>query len=133
MKDSNIFIILIVIYIVAIIFDMLTKFRICLGNKPQILPLLLFHRILWVFLFFGWIFNNKYIIIVYLVFNITLQIHWLLNSNECILTQFERQICDFPADSYSDYFYDLFKGNISLGYGIVQAIFCSIVIYKLFT
>ena len=109
---------------------MLTKFRICLGNKPQILPLLLFHRILWVFLFFGWIFNNKYIIIVYLVFNITLQIHWLLNSNECILTPFERQICDFPADSYSDYFYDLFKGNISLGYGIVQAIFCSIVIYK---
>lgn len=132
MKDFSKFLILVVIFIFTTIYDTQTRFKMCLQtNTSEILPILLFHRMLWVFLFFGWVFLNKYILVIYLLFNISLQIHWLYNSNECIITQIERKICNFPANSYSDYFYNLFQNNISLYYGLIQVVFCGIVVYKL--
>ena len=123
--------VVIIIYILTSIYDMNTRFKTCLKGNIKILPVLLFHRLLWVFLFFGWIFDSKFILIIYLLFNIGLQIHWLFNNNECVITQIERKMCKLPADSYSDYFYNLFGKNISLYYGVVQLIFCTIVVWKL--
>ena len=130
----NNLIVLLCVWIMASIFDMFTRFKNCLcSGKIEILPVLLFHRLLWIFMFFGWLFNDKFVLILYLGFLIIIQLHWFFNNNKCIITEIEINICDLPEDSYSDYFYNFFKQNLSLYYGIFQLILGSIAIYKLCT
>lgn len=111
---------------------MFTRFKNCLCEKKvEIIPILLFHRLLWVFLFFGWMFDDKLILGVYLIFILSLQTHWMFNKNQCFITQIERNICNLPENSYSDYLFNFFDTDISFYYGLIQIITCSIVVYKL--
>ena len=57
-------------------------------------------------MFFGWMFDDKSILVSYVIFLMLLRVHWIFNNNECVVTQIERNICQFPEDSYSDYLYN---------------------------
>ena len=97
------------IWIITSVYDMCTRFKTCLCNgKIEILPILFIHRLMFVFLYFGWLFDDKLILGLYLLFMISLQVHWLFNDNQCIITQIERSICDLPKNSYSDYVFVFF-------------------------
>jgi hypothetical protein len=50
----------------------------------------LLHFFITIFTFFGILLPNKYIK-YYILFIIILQIHWLTNNNECIITQIEQK------------------------------------------
>ena len=111
---------------------MFTRFKTCLCEKFEILPILLIHRFIWVLMFFGWMFNDKSILVSYVIFLMLLRVHWIFNNNECVVTQIERNICQFPEDSYSDYFYNFCdKENIDFYYGSIQLFICLVVFHKL--
>jgi len=95
------------------IFDMFTRFKNCLrGKKIEIIPILFFSQTfvgIFILLFFGWMFDDKMILSVYLIFILSLQTHWIFNKNQCFITQIERNICNLSENSYGDYLFDFFR------------------------
>ena len=77
-----------------------TKIMNCFKNqsvikKIIILLITLIHIIVVLFLFFGWLFFNKKILLVYLIFQLLIIIHWIINEWKCKLSQIVNNICKF--------------------------------------
>jgi hypothetical protein len=64
-------------------------------NKIIILLITLIHIVVVLFLFCGWLFFNKKILLVYLVFQLCLMLHWITNEWKCKLSQIVNNICKF--------------------------------------
>ena len=47
------------------------------------------------FLFFGWLFFNKKLLLVYLIVQLCLILHWITNDWKCKLSQFVNKICNY--------------------------------------
>jgi len=122
---------LIIFYIVTIIFliiDVNGKYKTCIDNKPmKILPVIILHRIIFVFMYLGWIFNNKIILYGYLVFMLILLIHWSMNNWKCCLTQYENSVCDFSKNSQ----YDILLQNLSYKSKVFVSILTKILLISL--
>lgn len=134
-ETEKLYILLIIIFLTSA-YDIRTRFKDCLDTyrdrRFTVITVIILHRVIWSFMYFGWTFNDRRVLILYLLFNVGLKMHWLTNDNECVVTQIERSLCNFPPDSYSDYLYNLLKEDTSLLYGSIQIFLCSIVIYKLY-
>lgn len=57
-------------------------------NKSEIISKI--HIISIWYLIFGWIFQSQRIILVFLI--PTIQFQWLINNNQCVLTQIEQKL-----------------------------------------
>ncbi len=64
-------------------------------NKIIIVLITLIHIVVLLFIFCGWLFFNKNILLVYLVFQICLILHWITNDGKCKLSQIVNNICKF--------------------------------------
>ena len=60
--------------------------------------ILLIHHIIVIYVHFGWLSNNKYILYFYLITFIFLIIHWKTNNNKCILTNIINDECGLEKE-----------------------------------
>ncbi len=112
--DDTLFIFLILLIFSLVIFsiDILSpKNIICFksankNKKYKIFILLLSHHILQVFTHFGWIFNNKKILVFYIILPFLTLYHWKTNNNTCTLTENFNKLCNKPKGTL---FNDIFK------------------------
>lgn len=129
MKDSKKALILFCIFIILSIIDCITKYRKCVISQPKIIPEILLHRLINVFVYFAWLFNNKIILIFYILFAIGLVIHWYTNNWQCILTTYENKVCKFDKDSRYDYIFRIFNHNIATIITVIIKIIILIIIF----
>ena len=69
-------------------------------KKPEFHAKLLFHHIIVIFIFFGWLSNNKYLLMIYLFVPIILIMHWKTNNNRCAMTETVNSMCGLDKDDY---------------------------------
>jgi hypothetical protein len=71
--------------------------------RTTILSNLTIHHAISVFTNFGWIFNDKRILRIYILFPVLVIVHWFTNDDKCFLTQQLNKICDY---THYEYFHD---------------------------
>ena len=92
--------VLIFLMVLSIVLDLNNQTtKKCVMKNKRILPLLIFHHILSIFLYFGWILNDKRILQVYLFIPPVIAMHWLINEN-CILTEYTNETCKWKKNKY---------------------------------
>ncbi len=69
-------------------------------NRLRTHYVLFFHHVLNVFAQFGWLSNNKYILYMYLLITIVLILHWYINNNQCIITEYVNDECNIKKYTY---------------------------------
>lgn len=69
-------------------------------NNPIFHTKLMIHHIMVIFIFFGWLSNNKYILSVYVFIPLIILIHWKTNNNRCVLTETVNNMCGLDKDEY---------------------------------
>ena len=141
--DKNIAIILTLVSLATFFYDViLSDVRDCLemvdDRKRQIVIILitLFHHFLAVFGLFGWLFNNKILLFIYISLVIITIFQWKITGGECIVTKCIAILSDTPKYKR---FNDIYKIlNIKkfippkiLYYGSLSA-FVAVALYKLF-
>ena len=125
--------ILFILFLILSFIDILTKYKKCVKDQPKIIPEIFLHRAISVFFYFGWIFNNKVILIFYLIGAFIILIHWFTNKFECVLTQYENKICNFRDDTRYDYIFRIFNYKTSVIITIIlEILILFIIFYKLF-
>jgi hypothetical protein len=124
-------IIFVLIFISAVIFDFMTEYKNCIIESPGSIPILIFHRLINIALYFGWLlFDIKFIPEIYIFFVISVMAQWRILNNNCILTLKTNEICNFEKSRKFDY---LSRYGGSNGDNIVYIIcFCNI-IYAIYT
>lgn len=113
------------------------KTRKCMSTSRQtskLLFILVLHHILNIFANFGWMLNDKRLLMLYIISPIFMLIYWKLNNNKCDLTVYANKICGWSEDTYFNDFFQLlhFKTydswnniyhKIFLGIGVCIAIY----------
>ena len=139
----DIFILLILLLFSLFIFyiDMNTDImKDCLNKKTtysSIIIITLLHHILQIFANFGWLFNNKIILTIYVLAPFIVIIHWLTNDGKCVLTQLYNKQCSLPDErKFNDIYnivgfkkYDIWEDYLHYIYLSMAII---ITIYKLY-
>lgn len=69
-------------------------------NKVNFNVKLLFHHIIIMFIFFGWLSTNKYLLVLYAFIPFILIIHWKINNNRCVMTEDINSMCGLDKDEY---------------------------------
>lgn len=123
-------IILGILYLILLLIDFNTTYKNCARKVSILLPI---HRIIWIFSYFGWIFNSKIILWSFIVVNIMLFIHWMTNRWRCIVTELENEKCGFDRDTRSDYIYVWMKNDkkATIVAGTIRVILIWITLKKL--
>ena len=62
-------------------------------DKLKFDVILLIHHAVSIFAQFGWIFNNKKILIFYIIQNCIVLLHWLTNKGKCFITTMINKLC----------------------------------------
>jgi hypothetical protein len=76
------------------------------SNIFRITFILIIHHFISIFLHFGWIFNNKTILILYILSVNIIYVQFLFNDDKCVLTQIENKLCQYkPYRHFTDYFH----------------------------
>ena len=71
-------------------------------NNTNINFLLLIHHFISAYIHFGWIYNDKYYIIILLL----AMIHWFTNNNKCFYTEYVNKKCNInPNKPFRDIIY----------------------------
>lgn len=132
MNDLKLLKILILLYILAVCLDITYIYKNCIyKNGYKILPAILLHRLITIFMYFGWLFNNKIILFVYILLLSTIIIHWITNDWKCLITEYENYICDYPLNRKYDMFGDKVLKNSQFSHMIILCILISICIIKI--
>ena len=66
-------------------------------SDKSVYPLLLTHHIINVFSQFGFLCNDKYLLIAYIFAPIIVIGHWLTNNNKCVLTEMVNDKCGIDS------------------------------------
>lgn len=94
---------IIVLGIISYCFDLMTSpnkyYEKCI-SKTEFHTKLILHHILVIFIYFGWLSNNTYILSLYLLIPIILLIHWKMNDNRCVMTETINNMCGLDKDEY---------------------------------
>ena len=87
---------LIVLVIASIISYLIDTNKECADKSHKLYAnaVLFFHHFINIFANFGWLSNNKAILIFYLLTPIIVLIHWTTNNNKCMLTQLHNKLCN---------------------------------------
>lgn len=106
------------------------------SQKNTIIIVLLIHQFLHIFANFGWLFNNKFILFIYLLTPSIVLIHWFTNDNKCYLTQKVNKICNFNENvPFNDIFLIIGLKKYSIWQNFLHYVYLGItlciVFYKL--
>ena len=75
-------------------------------EKTRAFFLIFAHHILAVLSNFGWLSNNRAILLLFVIINAIIIIHWLTNKNKCMVTTRLNKICGkSPNHLFPDFFY----------------------------
>jgi hypothetical protein len=78
------------------------------SDKYKIITILFLHHAISVFTNFGWIFNNRTILKIYLLFPVLAILHWVTNDDKCFLTEMVNKICGYKQYKvFNDFTYFL--------------------------
>lgn len=125
--------IFIIIFVIFFIIDLYTRLPKCKNKSFKVILLIFLHRLYYTFLYYGWIFDNKILLIIYLFLIIFTYIHWLTNDWKCKQTEIENDLCKYDKYMYFDYIYLTFNENIAKIISNIYIISIIITIfYKLF-
>lgn len=97
------------IFIILLIISSLISFyydhnRCQYGND-----ILYIHHFVNIFANFGWLSNNRLILMIYLLAPIIVIIHWKTNNGKCILTQLHNKACNRHEDKVFDDVFNLLE------------------------
>lgn len=110
-------------------------YRKCI-NKASFNLKLLLHHIIVMFIFFGWLSNNKYLLMIHAFIPFILIIHWKTNNDRCIMTEDINNMCGLDKDEYIRDFLYIIGFKKTKYYDTVYKIFLlftfGVVIYKLY-
>lgn len=133
MDEFTKLIIFMIIYILTLMLDINTKYKKCIQKEPKVIFSICLHRLISVFMYFGWIFNSKIVLLIYIFTILCLFIHWVSNDWKCILTQYENKKCGFDKNQNYDFVYKFFQKDIAAIVSIFFKILVIIIVfYKLF-
>lgn len=125
--------IFIIIFTIFFIIDIFTRLPKCKNKSLKVILLIFFHRLYYTFLYFGWIFDNKTVLILYLFLVMFTYIHWFTNNWKCKQTEIENNLCKYDNYMYFDYVYLNFNKNTANILSNMYIIIIMIIIfYKLF-
>lgn len=106
MNEIDKFKIIIILTVLQFTLDIKKKFKTCKNLNTYLLLILVIHHIISVFLHFGWIFDNKNMLKLYIFSVIAVIGHQTMNNGKCFLTQIENKICEFKTyHSFTDFYY----------------------------
>ena len=112
-SDKNIAIVLSIMSIVGFFYDVLiSDVKTCLNqtkstkNKILILLITFFHHFLATFGLFGWMFNNKKLLIFYISVIVVTVVQWKFNKGHCIIT---RSVAKLSGNDNYKRFNDLYR------------------------
>ena len=94
--------------------------RECIKSRKTVFPVLWLHSIIWLFSYFGWLFDSPVFLVIYMLTGVVIRILWHVFDG-CILTHYVNKACGI------DILYDPLNGytvfrNTFLIYGYVTAI-----------
>jgi hypothetical protein len=126
----------VIAYIIDIISPPKDRYKKCV-NKLKFHIITLIHHIFNIYLQFGWLLNNLYLLIFYIFINLGTLLHWNSNNNYCFLTQLINKMCNIPINEYfRDIWYFLGIKNLK-NYDILHYIYLIITlfisIYKIYS
>lgn len=81
-------------------------------NKSEIISKI--HTMSIFYLIFGWIFQSQRIVLVFLI--PTIQFQWLINNNQCVLTQIEQNL--LRKETNKNIIHDSFIGKMFKKYNL---------------
>ena len=91
--DKNVALFLLVLGIFCFVYDVfVSDVKTCLEqtplmyNKILIILITFFHHLLAMFGLFGWMFNNKKLVVAYVIIVIVTMVQWKLNNGHCVIT-----------------------------------------------
>jgi hypothetical protein len=108
MNESHKITIILLIYAILYTIDINTNKclkRLSKKEKVKAFRILMIHHLYSSFANFGWILNNKFLLIIYILFPLSAILHWNTNENECVWTQDFNKLCGYK---HYEYFHDLF-------------------------
>jgi len=110
-------------------------------NGIYIGVIILLHHIIAVIAYMGWLLPNKYLLLLSIIINISIQLHWITNNDECIMTTYSNKKCNIDKNEPlhdiifllhdSDSTINIFGYNIYTEY-ILLNIFLLLSIYNLY-
>ena len=113
MKDSTVLVLIIIVGFLTFSYDsILSDIKDCLEiqkNKSKrflILMIAFGHHLFSIFGFFGWLFNNKIILSIYILSLVAMVILWKINSGKCFITMSITKLSN--NDNYKK-FNDIYK------------------------
>lgn len=122
----------VIVGIGLILLDLFTKFKECFETNKLAILLIIVHVAVIEFIFIGWIFNNIYVLILYLLSVLGIQIYWAFNG-ACDLTIIENKVCGFESNTTANYASRVFdKKTAKIINDVFMIIATIIVIVKLF-
>lgn len=134
MNDFEVLLLIIIVSLISIFYDYCVRMKDCKNKNAIVISVNIIHRLIYVFLMLGWLFNDKTILTIYLVIIGIVLFHWLLNKGKCKSTQLEFDICQYPNFKNFDYLYLIFNNKIgNIIQKVLMVIFIGVTIYKLAT
>ena len=112
-NDKNVALFLSAIAIFSFVYDVfVSDVKTCLNqtqtlrNKILIVLITFFHHFLAIFGLFGWMFNNKKLLLAYIIIIIVTIVQWKFNSGHCIIT---RSVAKLSGNDDYKRFNDLYR------------------------
>jgi len=93
MDDIKIFTLALVFYIMCVFCDGFHIRKECNIKSNLFIYVISLHYLVRTFFVFGWLFNNKTVLTMYVIGAIILIIHWVTNGWNCIITEIENIEC----------------------------------------
>jgi hypothetical protein len=100
-----------IIFTIGIVFFLIdiSTFKYC---NTEVYPVLLLHHVLNIFAQFGFLVQDKKLLLLYLFAPILTILHWYTNGNKCFLTQYVNEKCNLHM-RFRDIWYFLGVKNFS--------------------
>lgn len=98
MEDKTVTTIIILFSIIRTVFDIFHSYDYnkCYWTKNKyIFFVILIHALITSYMFLGWIYKSKKMMVIFLLFWLVILLHWITNNGQCFITQITNKICGF--------------------------------------
>lgn len=132
MKDRDVTVLLIVLFILQFSIDFSTNECLSLLKGKDLekgLSNLFFHHLISTFANFGWLYQNKKLLIFNIILILSIFIGWFINKGKCFLTKDFNNLCVYQHyEMFHDFFYYL---NLKMIHSFYYLIILIILLYKI--
>ena len=134
MNDQKLLKILLFVYLLCVLLDIIYTYKKCIyKNGLKILPAIFLHRLISIFIYFGWLSNHKKILIFHIFVTIIAVLLQLNNQMRCPSTDKVNNNCNINRVNYLRdflYFTNIKKNNLYYIYVFFSFIISCVKLYK---